>query len=230
MKPATSFFLAALVSRALSQDETSTVTQSIPATTTSSGEAADGSAACAASALSLLAALPTLPAGAASFALTAGAATTSPSQDPCALTWPASLSSDVLGYESAVASFVSDRRSELDALAADCTDLIDGPAGSVLCSTEARHVFTGDGTTTTESVGYTVFPALATQQTSGTVTETETQTQTQTSTTETTGTETGEDGAQETGGEDGDSLAGRAGANVYAVGALVGVLGVAAAL
>ncbi|EEY21608.1 predicted protein [Verticillium alfalfae VaMs.102] len=204
MKPATSFFLAALVSRALSQEETSTVTQSIPATTTSSGEAADGSAACAASALSLLAALPTLPAGAASFALTA--ATTSPSQDPCALTWPASLSSDVLGYESAVASFVSDRRSELAALAADCTDLVDGPAGSVICSTEARHVFTGDGTTTTES------------------------TQTQTSTTETTGTETDEDGAQETGGEDGDSLAGRAGANVYAVGALVGVLGVAAAL
>ncbi|CRK48629.1 hypothetical protein HYQ45_000087 [Verticillium longisporum] len=221
MKSATSLFLAALVSSALSQEETSTVTQSIPATATSSGGAADGSAACAAPALSLLAALPTLPAEAASFALTA--ATASPSQDPCALTWPASLSSDVLGYESSVSSFVSDRSSELAALAADCTDLIDGPAGSAICSTEARHVFTGDGTTTTESVGYTVFPALATQQTSGTVTETETQTQT--STAETTGTET----VTET-GEDGDSLAGRAGANVYAVGALVGVLGVAAAL
>ncbi|EGY19385.1 uncharacterized protein VDAG_09587 [Verticillium dahliae VdLs.17] len=220
MKPTTSLLLAALASTALSQEETSTATQSLPTTTTSSAEAPDGSAACAASALSLLAALPTLPAAPASFALTA-----SPDQDPCALTWPASLSSAVLRYESSVAAFVSDRRGELDALVAGCEDLIDGPAGSAICSTEARHVFTGDGTTATEGVGYTVFPALATQLTSGTVTETETETLTQTSAT---GTET--ETETETGGEDGDSVAGRAGANVYAVGALVGVLGVAAAL
>ncbi|KAM0280209.1 hypothetical protein ACHAQH_004166 [Verticillium albo-atrum] len=226
MKTATSFLLAALVTGGLSQEET-TPTLSVysytTTTPTTSTSPVGSDMSCTMSALAILSELPTLPNGAASYALTA--VTESPSQDPCSLTWPASLSSEVLDYESSVSSFVSDRSSQLSALAANCTDLIDGPLGSAICTTEAIHVFTEDGSTTTEAVGYTVFPELATETgTSGTATETATTTETDTAT------ETGGNGAQETGEDDGDSPASKTGANVYAVGALVGVLGVAAAL
>ncbi|KAM0273886.1 hypothetical protein ACHAQH_008181 [Verticillium albo-atrum] len=101
---------------------------------------------CISAAIDLISNIPTPAADVISYLATAPAAVTS---DPCRITFPASLSSDVEEWLTSLSAFQSESSSALSSLAEECGGADAGDAGLSICTSEPAFVYVNGGSSGT---------------------------------------------------------------------------------